>query len=352
MDVTNDVIFNTVYRKFKRRNSSCEDIDVLISVLDGEVGSGNYGVNPATVDAEEDINGFCVSYLNYRFFLPTIATLKPRYNGITCLGDSFNEAEIILPTYIQRMMLDKLSQSIIRAPSHEEKIIAGDRALTAMFPPQSLAVLCTELYSLFPVLEECLIQIRETVEAYCLGLYRSAISTLLPCIEHAIRGLGVRLGVNNPNEVGTAHLLSIYDEWLRYYIDKFVYRDYDWVHETARSKKFFATFDDRFQIVLNARQYVQNHLYQNSQKDNGLSMLNRHSILHGFMPKYHTMGNYLRLINLLNNLCFMMTFTGVHASLFFPQSTVRSMAFTVNLLTLEHAGLTRAKLLDSNAIGR
>lgn len=348
MDVANDATFNSIYREFKRKNKSCKDIDVLINILNVEVGSGNYSVNPAKVHAGKEITGFCVSYMQKTFFLPSLDALNLSYKGIThYYGDSFNQAEIILPTYIPMGTLGPLSKVILEATDPGAKVIAGDQALTAMFPPNILALLSIEFYSIFPEIRECLIQIRETVEAYCLGLYRSSITTLLPCIEHAIRGLGKRLGINSPNEVGTTHLLSIYDEWLRYYIDKFVYRDYDWVHSSARSKSLFRNFDDRFQIVLNARQYVENHLYQNTQKYSGISMLNRHSILHGFMPEYYTKGNYLRLINLLNNLCFMMTFTGVSASLFLPDQTIRSESFGLNLLMLERTGLTRAEFLDS-----
>ncbi|PNM14627.1 hypothetical protein A6J64_017690 [Yersinia enterocolitica] len=271
---------------------------------------------------------------------------------IKAMGETLNEAEIILPNYVSFGIISHHCAQINKAPTREMKILAGERSLTSMFPPEVLSLLVIEHYTKFPVLEKCLVQIRETTETYCLGLYRSAITTLLPCIESTIRALGIRLGIDEPENVGTQFLLSIYDAWLKFYINDYVYRDYDWKPIYISSKEFFSEFEERYQIALNGRNYIEKHLYQNTQNDTGISNLNRHSILHGFMTEYYTKGNYLRLINLLNNLCFMLTISGDPVSSFLPCDTVQSEAFLLNLAIFERTGMNRAIFLDKKNIER
>lgn len=344
--------FKEVYRLFKRINPACDDINKLIQVLDKILGVGNYVTNPDSVRAMEEMKGFSIFYLNNKIFIPSQSALDLKMENLLYYADAFSQAEIIIPTYMPMGVLGPLSKKIIEASSKEEKLKQGDRALAAMFPPQVLALLSTEHYSKFNDLFPCLIQIRETVEAYCMGLYRLAITSLLPVIEHAIRALGARLGLNSSNEVATSFLLGIYDKWMRNYIDDYVLRDYDWAPDSVRNRKLYLSFDERCQIVANSRDYIEKHLYQNSLRDDGISQLNRHTILHGFMPEYHSKGNYLRLINVLNNICFMLTISGVPVSLFLPEATEKCFEFYHNLLLMERVGMQRAMYLDEHEIER
>ncbi|MGK3138668.1 hypothetical protein ACCX84_23090 [Pantoea trifolii] len=352
MTLSTENTFRAVYRNFKNRNPSCDNIDILITVLNIELGIGGYSVTPSVITGIRDLNGFCVCYNNHKAFMPQRSVFNHPKTVFEYIGNILNEAEIITPNYIGYGVLGTLADGIKNASNKEDKLMLGERALTAMFPPEILSLLVTEHYPKFSALEQCIVQIRETTEAYCLGLYRSAITTLLPCIENAIRALGVQLNINQPENVGTQFFLSIYDAWLKYYIYDYMYRDYDWMPQSIRERKFFGGFDERFQIGLNGRNYFEKHLYQSSKKDIGLSKLNRHSILHGFMDEYHTKGNYLRLINLLNNICFMMTIAGESVSLFLPEKTEKYQAFYANLTVQERVGLNRAMFLDANSIAR
>ncbi|WLS81164.1 hypothetical protein Q3V30_22165 (plasmid) [Erwinia pyri] len=352
MNVQTEKIFREIYRQFKKVNPGCDDKDKLDKVLNKIIGVGKYSSNPARVRAMEEMHGFCICCLDYKMFIPSQSALNLKKENLKFYADAFSEAEIIIPTYIPMNVLGPLSQEIIKVTDKEEKLKQGDMALAAMFPPSMLARLSIDHYSKFSDLSPCLVQIRETVEAYCLGFYRLSITSLLPCIEYAIRALGEKLGVAGDNEVAVSYLLGIYDSWMRYYIDGVVLKDYDWAPDCVRSKNLYLNFDERYQMVANSRDYIANHLYQNSIRDKGISQLNRHSILHGFMPEYHTKGNYLRLINVLNNLCFMLTLSGVPASLFLPEATDKTMRFIQNLLVMEVMGTKRAMYLDENSIER
>lgn len=348
-----DNIFRKIHRTFKRMNNKCDNIEILNSILNEQLGCGEFSVQPATItNCMTNLHGFCVYYKEYKAFIPQHEIYRSKNTLIKAMGETLNEAEIILPNYVSLGVISHHCGQINKAPSREMKILAGERSLTSMFPPEVLSLLVIEHYTKFPVLEKCLVQIRETTETYCLGLYRSAITTLLPCIESTIRSLGIRLGIDEPENVGTQFLLSIYDAWLKFYINDYVYRDYDWIPICICSKEFFSGFEERYQIALNGRNYIEKHLYQNTQSDTGISNLNRHSILHGFMTEYYTKGNYLRLINLLNNLCFMLTISGDPVSLFLPCDTVQSKAFLLNLSIFERTGMGRAILLDKQNILR
>lgn len=352
MNIQIEKKFREIYRQFKKVNPRCEDNDKLDEVLDKVIGVGKYSSNPARVQAMEEMHGFCICCLGYKIFIPSQSALDLKKENLKYYAEAFSEAEVIIPTYIPMFIMGPLSQLITKVSDKEEKLKQGDKALIEMFPPPMLARLSVDLYSQFSDLEPCLVQIRETVEAYCLGFYRLAITALLPCIEHAIRALGARLGIAGDNEVGVSYLLGIYDRWMRFYIDDFILKDYDWAPDCVRSKKLYLNFDERYQIVANSRGYIEDHLYQNSVRDEGISQLNRHSILHGFMPEYHTKGNYLRLINVLNNLCYMLTLSGVPVSLLLPNATDKCMRFLGNLLVLGHMGTSRARHLDEHHIER
>lgn len=348
-----DNIFRKIYRTFKRKNKKCDDIEILNSILNEQFGIGEFSVQSATItNSITNLHGFSVCYKEYKAFIPQYEVYRSNNTLIKAMGETLNEAEIILPNYVSFGIISHHCAQINKAPTREMKILAGERSLTSMFPPEVLSLLVIEHYTKFPVLEKCLVQIRETTETYCLGLYRSAITTLLPCIESTIRALGIRLGIDEPENVGTQFLLSIYDAWLKFYINDYVYRDYDWKPICISSKEFFSEFEERYQIALNGRNYIEKHLYQNTQNDTGISNLNRHSILHGFMTEYYTKGNYLRLINLLNNLCFMLTISGDPVSLFLPCDTVQSEAFLLNLAIFERTGMNRAIFLDKKNIER
>ncbi|MGT3207281.1 hypothetical protein ACX1HG_00440 [Yersinia enterocolitica] len=348
-----DNIFRKIYRTFKRNNKKCDDIEILNSILNEQFGIGEFSVQSATItNSITNLHGFSVCYKEYKAFIPQYEVYRSNNTLIKAMGEILNEAEIILPNYVSFGIISHHCAQINIAPTREMKILAGERSLTSMFPPEVLSLLVIEHYTKFPVLEKCLVQIRETTETYCLGLYRSAITTLLPCIESTIRALGIRLGIDEPENVGTQFLLSIYDAWLKFYINDYVYRDYDWKPICISSKEFFSEFEERYQIALNGRNYIEKHLYQNTQNDTGISNLNRHSILHGFMTEYYTKGNYLRLINLLNNLCFMLTISGDPVSLFLPCDTVQSEAFLLNLAIFERTGMNRAIFLDKKNIER
>ncbi|MGE4723128.1 hypothetical protein [Yersinia enterocolitica] len=341
------------FRQFKDSKKTETDIQPLMVILDRIFGSGHYSVNPATItNAMEHLNGYCISVQDNNIFFPKPSVFKIKDNTFISWGELLNEAETILPAYFSFGEIIPIVSAIHAADNQSEKIKRGNEALGKLFPPQTLALLSVDLYPKFSALSDSNVQIRETVEAYCLGHYRSAITTLLPCIEHAIKALGARLGIAEQENISSNFLLEIINKSLKNYISDYVYRDYDWFPQNIGNDDFFNKFDERYQIIANGRDYIKNHLYQNTGKYTGISQLNRHSILHGFMTKYHDQPNYLRLINLLNNICFMLTISGEAVSLMLREGTDSCLAFYRHLLCLERVGSARAKYLDKHGIHR
>ncbi|MBS0857675.1 MULTISPECIES: hypothetical protein [unclassified Tatumella] len=354
MALTSEVekIFRKIHSQFKIRNPECNRIEMLTGVLDKYAGAGNYFVTPAVIMATEDIRGYCVVINNCRGFIPETAALALKSNLLVAIGAEFSAAEIILPLYFSMGEIEAHSADILTGTTREQKLELGNRALMTLLNIDALSRLATGHYPLYSTLESCHIQIRETVELYSLGYIRSAITTLLPCIEHAIRALGIKVGIKNPETVKTADLAEIYSAWFKFYINQVVFKDYDWKPQSVREISYFSGFDERIQIGSIGLNYFRNNLYQHSSSDDGISGLNRHSILHGFMPNYFTDANYLRLINFLNNICFMISFTGDNFSNFFPSQTSESKVFTRHLYKLQEIGAARARLLDEMEMTR
>ena len=179
MNVQLEKMFGEVYRQFKRVNPGCDDNEKLNKVLDNVFGVGNYSSNPASIRAMEEIKGFCVCYSDYKIFIPCQSALDLKMENLKYYADAFSQAEIIIPAYMPMGVLGPLSKEIIISSDKEAKLKHGDMALTTMFPSAVLARLSVDHYSKFSDLDACLVQIRETVEAYCMGLYRLAITALL-----------------------------------------------------------------------------------------------------------------------------------------------------------------------------
>lgn len=345
-------LFRHVHRQFKIRNPKCDNIYVLRCVLEQHAGAGNYAVNPAVVSGTENIEGYCVILAGLRGFIPLTSSLSLKSDLLNEIGTELNAAEIILPNYFPMGVIEAKIAMIREGATREEKLVQGDRALMSVFTIDHLSRLAIEHYPRYQVLKNCHIQIRETVELYSLGFYRSAITVLLPCLECALRELGVRLGMNDPDMTRKNFLGDVYLNWIRFYIRDFVFQDYEWFPENRLNMEYFSWFDERVQIAINGMNYFKNNLYSHTASYNGISGLNRHSIIHGFMPLFYSGGNYLRLINFLNNICFMIFFTGDHFSNFFPSRTAVSDEFTRHLYSLQHMGIVRARVLDENGIAR
>lgn len=355
MNITEEVDskFRKSYRQYKRNKKHNQGITPLLNILDSILGVNQYTASEETnQSAMHQLDGYVINYKNIIAFFPKPEVFDLKNTLLIKFGKTFNDAETILPPYIQLGFLSSTSKSIENEPDLIKKIEIMDNALSHVFDLEGLSCLAMELYPKFRALNSCSVQIRETVECYAMGHYRSAISTLLPCIENSIRELGKRLNIDEPENVGTNFLLNIIDESVKKYIHDLVYRNYNWVPLEAKTKDFFMQFDQRVQIIMNCKMYIKNHLYKNSTNYNGTSQLNRHSVLHGFMTNYHQRGNYLRLINLLNGICFMLTFSGESVSLFFPTSTEKSEKFTRILHIYNAVGIFRAKVLDDLEIER
>ncbi|ORM64349.1 hypothetical protein PRCB_02240 [Pantoea rodasii] len=353
MNIETEAKIRKVYREFKRNNKAQSDIEHLTPILNRLLGKADYSVNSAQITTcMMPLDGYCLVYKNYNIFFPKNSVECLEDKNLLFFGEMLNYAETILPPYVSMGTLGPIIHQIKDSESKENQIELGNKFLEVVFGKLNLSTFSIELYPKFKALKESHIQIKETIELYSLGYYRSAITTLLPCIENAIRSLGNSLGISEPENVGAKFLLGIIEASVKKYINDFVYHNYDWVPAGIKTKSFFNKFDKRVQIMLNCHNYVQNHLYQSTAFYSGLTQLNRHSIIHGFMPNYYEKANFLRLINLLNGICFMLTMSGEKVSLLPPLQSDKSIMFFEILKILSVTGGNREKAMDKFEIER
>ncbi|WP_314419174.1 hypothetical protein [Pseudescherichia vulneris] len=344
-DPTNN--FRKAYRAFSKNNKAQENIQELNQALTPYFGKDNFtATNYILPCCNHDLPGYLISHGNKKAFFPNKAALNYENKFIDTWGGYFNEAEFSFPPYISFGAIGDFVLQIKSCQSDIDKVIIGNKALSTLFPPNALASLAINLYPKFTALSDIHMQIRESIESYCVGHYRSAITTIIPCIENAIRELGKRHGLNEPQNVGTVFLLKIIDKSILFYINNSIFKDIDWYPKGIANEEFFCKFEERIQMMRNFRNYIENHLYQNSTNYNGKTNLNRHSIVHGFTSTYNYPENFLRLINALNCVCFMLTFSGEPVSLFFPEDTVESLKLSFLLSVLERMGIQKAMLAD------
>lgn len=341
------------YRTFSKSKKAQLSIDELNKILILYLGADNFTSNIHKLRCcNDELSGYLIIFKNNRIFFPLTSAFEFKRDFIPIWGGVLNEAEVSFPPYINFGSLGEFIVKIKECHNEHDKVIIGNKALSTFFPPSALATLAINLYPKFTALADTHLQIKESIESYSMGHYRSAITTLIPCIENAIRELGKRHGLNEPSNVGTAFLIKIINKSMLAHIQGFILRDFDWYPQQIASVSFFGKFEERIQMMMNFKSYIENHLYQVTQNYSGRSNLNRHSIVHGFTSNYHSRENYLRLINVLNSVCFMLTFSGEHVSLFFPNETLDSSKLSLLLSILERTGIERARFLDENSILR
>lgn len=322
----------------------------LINILDNILKPSSYTISQSHVHAMVDVHGYKIEFNGTNAFFPLHNPIKNRNNMLYHWGLVLNEAEVLIPPYFSLGGIQEHIKKIKLAENNLSKIKAGNDFLNEIYTTETLASIVCDLYPQFSPLSASLEQISETAEAYCLGLHRSAISTLIPCIENAVRELGLKLGVIDSRNISVTFLVKIFNSSIKNYIDNLLFKDYDWKPSDNFIMSFLEESDERITMMTNVREYIKTHLYQDTDKYDGINNLNRHSILHGFMPSYNSSVNYLRLINLLNSICFCMIFSGIDGPILFPNKTEKSMKFGNHLLFCKVISSLRKKYVKKISI--
>jgi len=106
----------------------------------------------------------------------------------------------------------------------------------------------------------------------------------------------------------------------------------------AKEERSPNRFEERIVMLTGLRNFFAERLLRNTDNYDGLDQLNRHGILHGIFEGYGAAVNFLRLITLLDLLCFAMTLTHGGSS-FAPDHTQESMRLACYYRTLKQRSI-------------
>ena len=148
-------------------------------------------------------------------------------------------------------------------------------------------------------------QIDESIRTYFCGYTFNAVTGLLPVIEGIIR----KIATSQNRDVGPG------TKGLNLELEAIVERELQSAH----------CYGERLVMLEAFRDFVRERLLENTKRFVGLNEFNRHGILHGLFDDFGQAINFLRLITLLDLLCFCIGMTeGV--SMFAPGNSPESAA--------------------------
>ena len=225
------------------------------------------------------------------------------------LSDAFREVDWPIPPYLQLGgFLYPLAKAIKDAPQ-EAKLDVVRGHLSRAYNATYLASMYLERYSKIRHVRDFSRQIDESIRTYFCGYTFNAVTGLVPVIEGIIRKMAAQQ--NRDVGYGTKKLI---DE-LTALVD--------------REEKSAHCYGERLVMLQAFRDFVQTRLLENTDRYAGHDEFNRHGILHGLFGNFGRDINFLRLITLLDLLCFSIGMTeGV--SMFGPPDTPESLHLAVD----------------------
>lgn len=242
------------------------------------------------------------------------------------LADAFKEVDWPIPPYLQLGgFLSPLAKAIKDAPTQDAKLAIVRERLADAYNGDYLASMFLDRYSRIPHVRDFAHQIDESIRTYFCGYTFNAITGLLPVIEGIIRKIAI--SANRAVGPGTK---GLNDE-----LQAFVEREVQSPH----------CYGERLVMLEAFRDFVRERLLESTKRFVGLNEFNRHGILHGLFDDFGQAINFLRLITLLDLLCFCVGMTeGV--SMFAPPSTPESLKLAAvyrNLCLLHITGNSAMK---------
>jgi hypothetical protein len=240
----------------------------------------------------------------------------------TWLADAFKEVDWPIPPYLQLGgFLSPLAKAIRDAATQDAKLAVIRDRLTGAYSADYLASMYLDRYSKIPHVRDFARQIDESIRTYFCGYTFNAVTGLLPVIEGTIR----KMATSHNRDVGQG-TRKLNDE-LQALVD--------------REEQSPHCYGERLVMLEAFRDFVRDRLLQNTDRYVGLDEFNRHGILHGIFENFGQDINFLRLITLLDLLCFSIgLIEGV--SMFAPAPTPESskLAAAYTALHSFHSALT------------
>lgn len=221
------------------------------------------------------------------------------------VADAFKQVDWPIPPYLALGGFQApLAKAILEAPTQDAKLAVVREQLAGAYTCDYLASMYIGRYSTIPHVKDFARQIDESIRSYFCGYTFNAITGLLPVIEGIIR----KIAISQNRDVGPG------TKGLNIELQAFVDRELQSAH----------CYGERLVMLEAFRDFVRDRLLENTKRYIGLNEFNRHGILHGLFDDFGQAINFLRLITLLDLLCFCVGMThGVSMSA--PTPSAESM---------------------------
>jgi hypothetical protein len=321
--------FPALYRKCLRQNKLKCTTEEIQNFLDNT--RSMLIVSDHTITSFIDFKGLKIQGEDCVGFFPKESAASfYRPSGINFIREQCLKADFVLPPFMKMGFLSDFAQSIATTTNIEH--VAEDY-FPRMFNLESLSALYVEMYAKNSDFEIYRDQIKEAIEAYCLGINKVAVTALLPCIEGIIRTLGLKIGLRCSEHVSLHHFVDILEKIQKSVINK-VFTGFSWVPNDYRKVALHDCTNEQVQIIESLIYFLKNALYKNTTEYQGSTNLNRHGVLHGLIADFSSHVNFFRLITVLNALYICSLLTGSSGSFFHPPSTDSSRALETRLLKM------------------
>jgi hypothetical protein len=230
------------------------------------------------------------------------------------LANAFKEVDWPIPPYLYLGgFLSPLAKAIKDAPTQDAKLAIVRERLAGAYTGEYLARMFLDRYSSISYVRDFTRQIDGSIRTYFCGYTFNAVTGLLPVIEGILRKVANSQG----RDVGSG-TRGLNDE-----LQAFVERELQSAH----------CYGERLVMLEAFRDFVRDRLLESTKRFVGLNEFNRHGILHGLFDDFGQAINFLRLITLLDLLCFCIGMTeGVSMSA--PPSTPESFKLAAVYATL------------------
>lgn len=221
------------------------------------------------------------------------------------LADAFKQVDWPIPPYLPLgEFLSPLAAAIKDAPTQDAKLAIVRERLASAYSGAYLATMYLERYSKILHVRDFAPQIDQSIRTYFCGYTFNAVTGLLPVIEGIIR----KVANSQNRDVGAG------TKRLNIELQNFVDREIQSQH----------CYGERLVMLEAFRDFVRDRLLESTKRFVGFNDFNRHGILHGLFDDFGQAINFLRLITLLDMLCFCIGMTeGV--SMFAPPFTLESL---------------------------
>lgn len=207
-------------------------------------------------------------------------------SGIVKLAAAFKDADWLIPAYISIGYLLRLGEKIESASPNDKRRVL-ERELVLLYDARYLSRMLLGLYVKIKFVRDFKTQISDSIEASFSGLDNAAVATMIPVLEGVVRKIAV--AAQRDVGSGTQKLIGEFDRVL------------------ALENDSPNRLEEKVIMLQAIRDYFADRILISTYYYSGIDELNRHGILHGIFERYGTKFNFLRLITILELLCYIIS---------------------------------------------